>query len=278
MKTTVHLSFDLDALSSWITSFKQTSPTPISRGEFGARVGVPRVLDLLHRLQVPATFFVPGHTALTFPEAVRAIAAEGHEIAAHSFLHASPVGMSREQELNDFIAAEEALKQVAKVKPIGYRSPAWDLSVNTLSILAERGYLYDSSLMADDYRLYRPRINDEVQSDGRVVFGPNSSLVEFPVAWELDDFVYFQFMGKPPLNGLRSAEEVGAIWWAEFDYCAKHVEGGTFTLTMHPEVIGRGPRIVMLERLIQRMKAIPGVQFSRMSETAERYNQSMPMA
>ncbi|MGD9764035.1 MAG: polysaccharide deacetylase [Candidatus Binatia bacterium] len=278
MNTTVHLSFDVDAFSSWITQFQQTTPTPMSRGEYSVRVGVPRLLDLLDAHRVPATFFVPGHTALTFPEPVQAIAAHGHEIAAHSYCHASPVSMTRQEELADFAATEQALAQVADARPRGYRSPAWDLSPNTLSIMCERGYLYDSSLMAEDFRAYRPRIGDVVHADGRVAFGPTSPLVEFPVAWELDDFVYFQFMGKPPLAGLRSPEAVGEIWWAEFDYCARHVENGVFTLTMHPEVIGRGPRIAMLDRLIQRMKDTPGVQFARMSESAERYNRANPIA
>ena len=214
----------------------------------------------------------------TFPETVRAIAARGHEIGAHSFLHASPVGVSRAEEVADFAATEQALQQVAGVQPRGYRSPAWDRSPNTLSILAERGYLYDSSLITEDFHIYRPRTGDVVHADGRVVFGPTSALVEFAVAWELDDFVYFQFIGKPPLAGLRSADEVGAIWCAEFDYCVRHVDDGAFTLTMHPEVIGRGPRIAMPDGLIRRMKETPGVQFARMRDTAERYDRSTAAA
>lgn len=266
--TTVCLSFDFDALCSWITTFKQTSPTPLSRGEYGARVGVPRILELLRRHDVPATFFVPGHTALTFPTEVQSIAAVGHEIAAHSFLHHSPVGQTREEELADLVATEAALQKVVGVRPVGYRSPAWDLSPNTLNLLAERGYRYDSSLMADDFRVFMPRVGDRVADDGTVIFGDPCALIEFPVAWELDDFPYFQFVGRPPLLGLRSAAEVGAIWQAEFDYCASSVTSGVFTLTMHPEVIGRGPRIEMLDSLIRHMKRRTGVAFARMDDAA----------
>jgi peptidoglycan/xylan/chitin deacetylase (PgdA/CDA1 family) len=267
MATTVCLSFDFDALSSWITSFKQTTPMPMSRGEYAARVGVPRVLDLLKSHEIPATFFIPGHTALTFPAQTRAIAAAGHEIGAHSFLHKSPSSMTKDEEHQDFERAEAALQEVAGVRPVGYRSPASDLSPHTFDFLVERGYLYASNLMCEDFRLFQPRSGDVIGADGTVTFGKTVPLVEFPTSWELDDFIYFQFLGKS-LSGLRSAAEIGDIWFAEFDYCARHVQDGVVTLTLHPEVIGRGPRIVMLSRLIERMKDYPDVRFARMGDVA----------
>ena len=265
--TRVCLTFDFDALSVWISTFKLTSPTPLSRGEYGARVGLPRILALLARHEVKATFFVPGHTAASFPDAVRSIVADGHEVAAHGFIHESPVALSRAEEVDLLARSEEVLHRVAGVRPVGYRSPAWDLSPCTMEILEEREYLYDSSLMADDFQPYRPRRGDVVTEQGFVP-GPECNLIEFPVAWELDDYPYFHFMARPINQGLRDAEEVGAIWRAEFDYCRTHMKDGVFNLINHPEIIGRGPRIEMLDQLVSYMKTQDGVTFSTLRDEA----------
>jgi peptidoglycan/xylan/chitin deacetylase (PgdA/CDA1 family) len=267
--TTICLTFDFDALSIWVSTFKLTSPTPLSRGEYGARVGLGRVLKLLERHAVPATFFVPAHTAASFSDAVRSIAAAGHEIAAHGFVHESPVALTRAEEVELLIRSEDVLANVTGARPVGYRSPAWDLSPHTMEILEERGYLYDSSLMADDFTPYRPRRGDVVTEAG-FARGPACALIEFPVAWELDDYPYFQFMSRPINQGLRDPAEVGAIWQAEFDYCRTQVTDGVFSLTNHPEIIGRGPRIEMLDRLVAHMKRQNGVKFSNLRDEARR--------
>lgn len=249
---------------------RQASPTPLSRGEYGARVGVPRILELLDRHDVKATFFVPGHTALTYADSVRAIAAAGHEIGAHNMVHETPVGLNRAEEAGILDRAAAALEQVAGVRPVGYRSPAWDLSPSTIALLVERGYLYDSSMMADDFTPYRPRVLDRIGEDGTVAFGEEAPVWEFPVAWELDDFPYFHYSHKVSGRGLRAPEEVGNIWLAEFDYCRRHVADGVFTLTTHPQIIGRGPRIAMLDRLIDAMRGEADVRFSTMADAARK--------
>jgi peptidoglycan/xylan/chitin deacetylase (PgdA/CDA1 family) len=267
--TTVCLTFDFDALSIWVSTFKLTSPTPLSRGEYGARVGLPRVLSVLEKHRVAATFFVPAHTAVSFPEEVRAIVSAGHEVAAHGFVHESPVALSYADEVDLLSRSEDVLAGMIGDRPSGYRSPAWDLSPHTMEILEQRGYLYDSSLMADDFRPYRPRRGDVVTETG---FTPGTAcnLIEFPVAWELDDYPYFQFMVKPINQGLRDPAEVGRIWQAEFDYCHAHVEDGVFNLTNHPEIIGRGPRVSALDNLVAHMKSQPGVRFSTLRDEARR--------
>lgn len=275
--TTVCLTFDFDALSIWISTFKLTSPTPLSRGEYGARVGLPRILSLLERHAVHATFFVPAHTAASFPECVRGLVAAGHEIAVHGFVHESPVALTRAEEVDLLTRSEEVLGKITGVRPVGYRSPAWDLSPHTMQILEERGYLYDSSLMADDFRPYRPRQGDVVTEQGFVA-GIECNLIEFPVAWELDDYPYFQFMSRPINQGLRDPQEVGTIWRAEFDYCRTQVADGVFNLTNHPEIIGRGPRIEMLDRLVTYMKNQDGVRFSTLQEEATRRLSALGLA
>jgi peptidoglycan-N-acetylglucosamine deacetylase len=275
--TKVCLTFDFDALSIWVSTFKLTSPTPLSRGEYGARIGLGRVLKLLEHHAVPATFFVPAHTATSFPEAARSIVGAGHEIAAHGFVHESPVALTRAEEVELLARSEEVLARVTGEKPSGYRSPAWDLSPHTMEILEERGYLYDSSLMADDFTPYRPRRSDAVTEEG-FIRGPECNLIEFPVAWELDDYPYFQFMSRPINQGLREPAEVRAIWQAEFDYCRTQVVDGVFTLTNHPEIIGRGPRIEMLDRLVAHMKRQEGVCFSTLRDEAKRRLQAQHRA
>ncbi|QGZ56399.1 polysaccharide deacetylase family protein [Paraburkholderia acidiphila] len=266
--TTVCLTFDFDAVSIWLSTFKQVSPTPISRGEYGVRVGLPRILAMLARRDVKATFFTPAHTARSFPGAVKALVNSGHEIGLHGLVHESPVGLPVDEERDLLKRSAEVLEQVTGVRPVGYRSPAWDLSESTISLLEEMGLQYDSSLMASDFHPYRARKRDELNEDGFVT-GTESSIVEFPVAWELDDFPYFQFLSRPINPALRDVDDVYKAWKAEFD-CA-HEEGGVFTLTCHPEIIGRGPRVKMLEKLIEHMQAQEGVTFATMGDAVKAY-------
>lgn len=269
--TSVCLTFDFDAVSLWVSSFRQTTATPVSRGEYGANVGIVRVLGLLREKGVKATFFVPAHTAAAFPDQTRLILAEGHEIGAHGYCHESPVGLAPEDEARLLDQSITKLQSVLGdgFRPVGYRSPAWDLSSDSVEILEGRGFLYDSSMMADDFTPYLARKGDRVDEDG-FMRGPPTSLVEMPVAWELDDFPYFTFTNRPLFVGMHGVDHVYSSWKAEFDYCHGTVPGGVFTLTMHPQIIGRGPRIEMLSRLIDHMRAQPGVTFYTVADEARR--------
>ena len=269
--TTVCLTFDFDAVALWISTFKATSPTPVSRGEFGANVGVPRLLKLLAEKKVKATFFVPAHSAVSFTKETRWILEQGHEIGLHGFVHETPVDLARDQEADLLDRSIEKLRTVLgkEFEPKGYRSPAWDLTTNSVELLLQRGLLYDSSMMANDFLPYLARVGDEVTEE-KFLRGRPTTLVEMPVAWELDDFPYFTFLNKPIFAGLRDPNEVLHIWRSEFDYCNTHVMGGVFTLTMHPEIIGRGPRILMLERLIDHMQQQHNVVFRTVAEAAQK--------
>lgn len=264
--TVVCLTFDFDAVSLWISTMRQTTATPLSRGEYGARVGVPRLLDLLARKSLRATFFTPAHTAVAFPETVRSIRNAGHEIALHGDCHETPVGLSEAEEAALLDRQIERLSAVLgpDYRPQGYRSPAWDLGDKSISLLQSRGILYDSSMMADDFCPYFAPTSQVASPEG-FDRGRPSDVVELPVAWELDDFPYFTFLNKPLYSGLRRPDEVLDIWREEFDFC-NDVEG-IFTLTMHPQIIGRGPRIQMLERLIDHMGE-RGAAFHTCSEAA----------
>lgn len=270
--TTVCLTFDFDAVSIWLSTFKQTSPTPISRGEYGANVGLPRILDILNTCEVPATFFVPAHTATSYPHLVKRIVDEGHEVACHGYIHESPVGMDVEEERSLLAKSIAVLEKATGKRPQGYRSPAWDLSDNTINLLEEFDLLYDSSLMSNDFQVFHARTGDEL-TDTKFTPGKTSSILEFPVAWELDDYPYFQFSVRPLNTGLRLPSDVYQAWAAEFE-CAQE-QGGVFTLTCHPEIIGRGPRAKMLEKLILHMQSFEDVTFSTMADAVPLLTQNL---
>ncbi len=264
--STLCLTFDFDALSVWF-SYPHTTPSMLSRGEYGARVGVPRVLHLLKRYDLRCTFFVPGHTMDSFPREVEAIQAGGHEIAHHSYAHIDPSGQTPDEERADMQRALDSLKRIG-VAPRGFRSPSADFSGATLGLLETFGFDYDSSLMADDFRPYHPRQGDQVSQQQPLVRGRESALWELPMSFELDDWVHFQFNFSPYRNGTSAPSKVFEIWSEELDWMDASVEGGILTVAMHPQVIGRGHRIALLERFIQHGLA-RGVGFSRMDAVVD---------
>lgn len=275
---TVCLSFDFDAVSIWLTSFRSRSPSAISRGEYGARVGVPRILDLLARHSVAATFFVPGQTAELYPHQVGAIHAAGHELAVHGYRHERQVALGRDVEREVIRRGAEILADLVGERPTGFRSPAWELSFDSVTLLVELGFTYDSSMMADDFRPYRCRAGDCVSDDGQLVPGAETGLWELPVAWELDDFPYFFFSSYPYYDGSRSPDDVYGIWRSELDYAHRTAQGGVFTLTTHPQIIGRGPRIEMLDRFIQHATSLAGVRFGRMTDVVRELSAGVGLA
>ena len=266
--STICLTFDFDALSVWF-GYASVGPAMLARGEYGARVGVYRVLELLAAYQLPATFFIPGHTIDSFPEPVEAVLHAGHEVAHHSYAHTNPGGQTPTEERQDMERALHSLEKLG-VKPLGYRSPSADFSDSTLGLLEEYGFLYDSSLMADDFRPYHPRLGDQVSPHTPLVKGREAKLWELPMSFEFDDWPHFQFNFDPYRVGLSAPGKVLEIWQAEFNWMHAHVEGGILTVTMHPQVIGRAHRIAMLEQFIQHCQAAGGVRFERMGDVAQR--------
>jgi peptidoglycan-N-acetylglucosamine deacetylase len=265
--STICLSFDFDALSVWF-SYPTTTPGMLARGEYGARVGVPRVLDLLAQYAIPATFFIPGHTIESFPHAVAAIQAAGHEIAHHSYAHIDPVQQTPDDERRDMERALHALAAIG-VTPQGYRSPSAEISAVTLPLLEEYGFRYDSSLMADDFRPYRPRIGDQVSQQTPLVPGRAAHVWELPFCFELDDWVHFQFNFNPYRNGTSAPSKVLEIWSAEVEWMHRHVDRGVLTVAMHPQVIGRAHRIAMLAQFIEQCLSLGDLAFARMGDVAQ---------
>ena len=248
------LTFDFDAVSGYI-AYGARSPTPISRGEFGL-VGAERVMALLARHRIPATWFIPGHTIESFPEMSARIAGTGHEIGHHGWTHMSPLTMSRDEEEAELQRGTDAIVELCGKKPRGYRSPAWDLSENTVDLLVSRGFLYESSMMGHDHAPYFARTGDAIALQEPMVRGPETSLVEMPISWSLDDYPHFEYVRhrQYSMPGLMPAGDVLQNWVDDFDYMTRITDWGVLTYTCHPFVIGRGHRMMMLERLIEELK------------------------
>jgi peptidoglycan/xylan/chitin deacetylase (PgdA/CDA1 family) len=260
-------------MSVWIAD--TDNPATISRGEFGA-VAIERILRLLQHHGARATFFVPGHTALAYPFLVREIHDAGHEIGHHGWVHENPGQLTPEHERDVFHRGLDALARAAEVIPVGYRSPAADFSADTLDVLAENGMLYDTSCSGSDFVPYYLRLGDRWSKTGPYAFGTAIDLVEMPFSWSLDDFPHFEFqVGWSTEQSAPST--VQEIWQAEFEYASANAAGGFFGLCMHPQVIGRGHRLTMLDRLLETM-ATAGAVFEPLADYARRWRESNPLS
>ncbi len=275
-KITVCLTFDFDAISLWIGGFRARSLSAISRGEFG-RVGAERLIAMLERWGARSTWFIPGHSAETFPHIVEKLVAGGHEIGNHGYLHSHPKSPEDEAAILD--RGNEVLKRLTGKQPVGYRSPGAGLSENMVGLLLSRRFLYDSSLMGDDFSPYYMRIGDVARDDGPYVFGKPVDVVEIPFTWGLDDFPAFEYVTSRAgiQQGLASPDAVYQIWAGDFDYLYEELGEGVYTLTMHPQVIGRGHRLRMLNRLVEHIRAHDGVEFATMSEVALAFKRAHPL-
>ena len=251
----VCLTFDHDHMSGFIAR-GLTSPTVISRGEYDMVV-IPRLVTLMKKYGIKGTFFTPGHTIDTSPEAVMPYVEAGHELAHHGWTHRLPVTMERAEEEEEIVRGNESIKRISGKLARGYRSPAWDLSPNSIELLLKHGIKYDSSLMGHDYDCYYARQGDVVELMKPMVRGRTTPLLEMPISWSLDDFPHFEYMRNPNGSiqaGLMNATAVLENFVDDYTYMTRvQPDFGILTYTFHPHVIGRGHRMMMLERLIQKL-------------------------
>jgi peptidoglycan-N-acetylglucosamine deacetylase len=253
-KVAVGLSFDVDNETGSLRD-NISSPAALSQDEYGARVGVRRILALLDRHKIPASFFVPAVTALLHPDNIKAIVASGrHEIALHGWIHERNSQLDEATERDLLQRASDVLERASGRRPVGMRTPSWDYSPHTSALEQEFHLLYDSSLMADD----RPY---EVLANGQP-----TGIVQLPVEWIQDDFPYFWMERFSTIRPTMTPDEVYSIWKAEFD--GAYDEGTVFILTMHPEVIGHRARIAMLDRLVTYMQSRSGAWFATHEQIA----------
>jgi len=270
MAGTVCLTFDFDAISVWIAR-NMLTPATVSRGEFGA-YAIPRILQTLKSQEIPSTWFIPGHTIETYPTESKSIRDAGHEIGLHGYAHENVSALDAEAERAMFERSLQALESTLAIRPSGNRTPSWDFSPVTLDILVHLGLQYDSSLMGADYSPYYCRSGDLVRPDAPTVFGRPTSVVQVPVSWSLDDFPAFEFLrtASHVIPGLASAGSVFRNWLDDVRYMLERFDNGVVTITMHPQVIGRGHRMLGLEWLIAELQSL-GVIFSTVGEVAARF-------
>ncbi len=249
------LSFDFDAETLYLRS-GAVSPQPLSRGEYGARVAIPRILNLLEKNQIPVSFFIPAVVGELHPEQIDAILKSPlkHEIGVHGWVHEVLSSLKPEEERDLTKRAFDFWEKRLGHKPTGIRCPSWDFTNETLSLIRQYGFTYDSSLMGDD----RPyEINAEGQPTG---------IIELPVEWTLDDYAYLSY-DRPTFAYFRMGDsEIFEIYKNEFDKA--YEEGTLFLLTMHPQITGHRSHITVLERLIAYMKTKPGVWFATHEQIA----------
>ena len=249
----VAISFDSDHESGELRE-GGTSPGRFSPGQYGARVAVPRLLTLLRKYRVPASFYVPAVIAQLYPEEQRRVVGEGHEIGIHGWIHERNSILPPAAERDLQMRACDMLEKIAGVRPVGIRTPSWDFSPHTLAITRDMGLLYDSSLMADD-DCYELLLDNEP-----------TGVVELPVEWIRDDAVYFNMNRYQSLRPYTAPSAVLEIFRREFD--AAYAENGLFQLTMHPHITGHRSRIWLLEELIRHISGHPGIWFATHAETA----------
>jgi len=259
-RVAVLLSYDVDNETVQGLRTGSISIGPLSQGQYGSRVALPRVVELMNEQNVPSTFFFPAWSLKLAPEQADLIQASGmHEIAVHGWIHELNTSLDAETEERLLRQAVDAIEEITGTRPVGYRAPSWNHSPNTLQIVRDIGFLYESSLMADD------RPYELVQN------GEPTGMVELPVEWILDDAPLF----NPRGNSYMNPRDVMQVWIDEFDKAWE--EGTMFLLTMHPHVIGHRSRIVALEGLIEHMKTKEGVWFGTHEEAARWVRQQAGM-
>ncbi|WP_338757623.1 polysaccharide deacetylase [Nocardia vulneris] len=253
-KVAVALSFDSDHETIPLRD-GEVLPGKLSQGEYGSRVGVPRVLRLLERFAAPSTFFMPGVSALLHDGEAQSYVSAGHEVALHGWIHERnthlPPGVERELAFR----AADTLERLTGVRPVGIRTPSWDFSAHSLQIIRDLGLTYDSSLMADD-DCY------EILADGEP-----TGIVELPVEWIRDDLAYFTMDRFTALRPYTTPRGVLSIWRDEF--AIAYAESGVFQLTMHPHCIGHRSRIAVLAELLEYITAHEGVWFATHAQIAD---------
>jgi peptidoglycan-N-acetylglucosamine deacetylase len=249
-RVAVCLSFDVD---NELLQRENPLPVPLSVGEYGATTSLPRILNLLDRHNVPATFFMPAMSSMLHPEMVPSILSRHrHEIGVHGWIHEFWPGIgdtTKEEKL--LMQSIDYLTKVTGKRPVGVRAPGSGFSPQSFGLIRKAGFLYDSSLLAADEPY-------EIASEGKP-----SGVIELPISEVDNDYPYY---GETANGALPSPEAVFQVYKAEFDLAFE--ERTMFILTQHPHVGGRRSRIVQLDRLITYIKSKPGVWFATMEQVA----------
>ncbi|EFS2019152.1 polysaccharide deacetylase [Campylobacter coli] len=279
---------DIDAVAGWLGSYGgEDSPDDISRGLFAGEVGIPRLLKLFKKYNIPATWFAPGHSIETFPEQMKMIVDAGHEIGAHGYSHENPIAMSAKQEEDVLLKSIELIEKISGKKPSGYVAPWWEFSNIANELLLKHGIKYDHSLMHNDFTPYYVRVGDkwtkiDYSKDAKewmkpLVRGQETDLIEIPANWYLDDLPPMMFIKKSPNSfGFVSPRDIGQMWIDQFDWVYREMDYAIFPMTIHPDVSARPQVLLMHERIIEHINKHEGVKWVNLNDMADDFSKRFP--
>lgn len=290
MKKEILVSYGVhvDAVAGWLGSYGgEDSPDDISRGMFAGEVGVPRMLKLFEKYQIPTSWYVPGHSIETFPQQIKAVVEAGHEIGLHGYSHENPIAMTAQQEEDVLAKCIALIEQISGKRPTGYVAPWWEFSSVTAALLIKHGINYDQSLMHDDFHPWYVRTGDswtKIDYSAKaadwmkpLVRGTETDLVEIPANWYLDDLPPMMFVKKSPNSyGFANPRDIEEMWRDQFDWVYREYDYAVFPFTTHPDVSGRPQVLLAHERLIEYISKHKGVRWVTNQEMAEDFRRRCP--
>lgn len=284
----VCIGVHVDAVAGWLGSYGgQDSPNDIQRGMFAGEVGVPRLRRLLQQRELPATWFVPGHSIETFPEQIGDVAAAGFEIGCHGYSHENPVAMSPQQEADVLGRSIELVKDLTGRPPTGYVAPWWEMSEHTAQLLLDNGFSYDNSQSYDDFTPFYARVGDTwthvdysksaAEWMKPLVRGREVDLVEIAANWYVDDLPPMMFIkANANSHGFVAPQVVEQLWKDQFDWVYREMDYAVFPFTIHPDVAGRPQVLLMLERVFDYISQHSGVEWLTFAEVADDFRRRVP--
>ena len=264
----------------------EDSPDDIPRGLFAGEVGSPRLLNLFKKYNLRTTWFIPGHSAETLPDEMKAVAEAGHEVGVHGYSHENPIAMTREQEEAILDKCLDVLTKLSGKRPTGYVAPWWEFSPVTNELLLERGIKYDHSLMHKDFHPYYIRVGDSwTKIDYSkhpnewmkpLVRGQETDLIEIPARY-LDDLPPMMFIKRAPnSHGFVNPRHLEEMWRDQFDWVYREYDYAVFAITIHPDVSGRPQVLLMLERFVEPILKHEGTKFVTFDEIADDFKKRSP--
>jgi peptidoglycan-N-acetylglucosamine deacetylase len=279
---------DIDAVAGWIESYGGgDSPSDIQRGIWAGEVGTIRLLKLFKKYNLKTSFFIPGHAIESFPDQVRRVADEGHEIGAHGYLHENPIAMTPTQEEAVLSKSVELIEKLTSKRPRGYVAPWWEMSAVTAELLKKYGFTYDHSQGHRDFQPFYARVGEKWTTIDYskkaeewmkpLQHGTEIDLVEIGANWYVDDLPPMMFMKTVPnSHGFVNPRDIEQLWRDEFDWVYREMEYGVFPFTIHPDVSGRPQVLLMLERLIEYINGHKGVRWATFEEIAADFRKRYP--
>ncbi|MCM3662229.1 polysaccharide deacetylase [Georgenia satyanarayanai] len=284
----VCIGVHVDAVAGWLGSYGgQDSPNDIQRGMFAGEVGVPRLRRMLQQRELPATWFVPGHSVETFPKEIGDLVSAGFELGCHGYSHENPVAMSAQQEADVLGRSVELVKDLTGSGPRGYVAPWWEMSEQTAQLLLNHGFSYDNSQSYDDFTPFYARVGDSwthvdytkpaAEWMKPLVRGHEVDLVEIAANWYVDDLPPMMFIkGNANSHGFVAPQVIEQLWKDQFDWIYREMDYAVFPFTIHPDVSGRPQVLLMLERIFDYIGGHDGVEWLTFDEVATDFRRRMP--